>query len=217
MIKNKIALLGAVATLGVIGGGFISPAQAIVYNVSGLLADNTTLSGSFDYTPNTYSNWNITIAGSGVLSTTYNTATSFVSTSGTTDTTSSASQLILALNGSNFSTNNYQLVRLSFASPLTGTFPNNTSLVQGSFPGLGTAIGSITSATGDIGNGAANARESINSVPSSVTAVPWETDALSVIGVTSLFGFGVWKKIRRGVTLANSVDLSNPNEIQDPH
>ena len=37
MIKNKMALLGAVATLGMVGGGFVSPAQAIVYNVSGQL------------------------------------------------------------------------------------------------------------------------------------------------------------------------------------
>lgn len=27
-----------------------------------------------------------------------------------------------------------------------------------------------------------------------VTAVPWETDALSVVGTTLLFGFGIWKK-----------------------
>ena len=56
MIKNKMALLGAVATLGMVGGGFVSPAQAIVYNVSGQLADGNALSGSFDYSPNTYTN-----------------------------------------------------------------------------------------------------------------------------------------------------------------
>jgi len=39
MIKNKMALLGAVATLGMLGGGFVSPAQAVVYNVSGRLED----------------------------------------------------------------------------------------------------------------------------------------------------------------------------------
>jgi hypothetical protein len=26
------------------------------------------------------------------------------------------------------------------------------------------------------------------------TAVPWETDALSVVGTTLLFGFGIWRK-----------------------
>jgi hypothetical protein len=36
--------------------------------------------------------------------------------------------------------------------------------------------------------------EAINSVPSSVVAVPWETDALPVIGSTILFGFGLWTK-----------------------
>jgi hypothetical protein len=201
MIKNKMALLGAVATLGVLGGGFVFPAQAIVYNVSGQLADGNPISGSFDYSPNTYSNWNIVIAR-GVLAASYTTASSFVSTSGNADTISSASQLILALNGSNFGSNAYQLVRLSFVSPLTGTYPNVTSLVQGDFPGLGAPVGSITSATGNIGNGPLNAREAINSTPSSVTAVPWETDALSVIGVTTLFGFGVWTKRKRKVDLS---------------
>ena len=59
MIKTKMALLGAVAILGMVGGGFVSPAQAIVYNVSGQLADGSTLGGSFNYSPNTYSDWNI--------------------------------------------------------------------------------------------------------------------------------------------------------------
>ena len=35
-----------------------------------------------------------------------------------------------------------------------------------------------------------------------ITAVPWETDALSVIGVTTLFGFGVWTKRKRKVDLS---------------
>jgi hypothetical protein len=148
MIKNKMALFGAVATLGMLGGGFISPAQAIVYNVSGTLADTSTLSGSFDYSPDTYSNWNISITG-GLLAADYTTASSFISTS-------DASNLVLALNGSDLINNNFQLVRLTFASTLTGTFPDATSLVQGSFPGLGAPVGSITSAAGDIGNGTFN-------------------------------------------------------------
>jgi hypothetical protein len=194
MIKNKMALFGAVATLGMLGGGFISPAQAIVYNVSGTLADSSTLSGSFDYSPNTYSNWNISITG-GLLAADYTTASSFISTS-------DASNLVLALNGSDLINNNFQLVRLTFASTLTGTFPDATSLVQGSFPGLGAPVGSITSAAGDIGNGTFNAREAINSSGSAITAVPWETDALSVIGATTLFGFGVWTKRKRKVDLS---------------
>ena len=196
MIKNKIALFGAVATLGMLGGGFISPAQAIVYNVSGTLADSSTLSGSFDYSPDTYSNWNISITG-GLLAADYTTASSFISTS-------DASNLLLALNGSDLTNNNFQIVRLTFASTLTGTFPDATTLVQGSFPALAAPVGSITSAAGDIGNGTFNAREAINSSGSAITAtaVPWETDALSVIGVTTLFGFGVWNKRKRKVDLS---------------
>lgn len=200
MIKNKMALLGAVATLGMVGGGFVSPAQAIVYNVSGTLADNAILSGSFNYSSNSYSNWNISITG-GALGANYTTSSSFISTTGA-DTTSDASNLILALNGSDFTNNNFQLVRLVFNSALTGTSTDVTSLVQGSFPALGSPVGSITSAAGNIGNGALNAREAINSSGSSVTAVPWETDALSVIGATTLFGFGVWTKGKRKVDLS---------------
>ena len=196
MIKNKMALFGAVATLGMLGGGFISPAQAIVYNVSGTLADSSTLSGSFDYSPDTYSNWNISITG-GLLAADYTTASSFISTS-------DASNLLFALNGSDLTNNNFQIVRLTFASTLTGTLQDATTLVQGSFPALAAPVGSITSAAGDIGNGTFNAREAINSSGSAITAtaVPWETDALSVIGVTTLFGFGVWNKRKRKVDLS---------------
>ena len=204
MIKNKMALLGAVATLGMLGGGFVSPAQAVVYNVSGRLADGGFVNGSFNYSPNTYSDWSINVLSVSAtgLSAPYTTATSFVSTSGTADTISSATQLVLALNGSDFNANSYQLVRLTFASALTGTYPNATSLAQGSFPGLGAPIGSITSRTGTINGVAFNDRQAINSIPSSVTAVPWETDALSVIGATTLFGFGVWTKRKRKVDLS---------------
>ena len=35
----------------------------------------------------------------------------------------------------------------------------------------------------------------------SPTAVPWETDALSVVGTTILFGFGVWSKRKSAKSL----------------
>ena len=35
-------------------------------------------------------------------------------------------------------------------------------------------------------------------IRATVTPVPWETDALSVVGTTVLFGFGVWKKTKLG-------------------
>jgi hypothetical protein len=202
MIKNKMALLGAVATFGMLGGGFVSPAQAIVYNVSGQLADSAPLTGSFDYTPNTYTNWNITIGGSSAFGATYNTTTSFLSTTGTPGIISSPSQLVLVLNGSNLLSNDYQYVRLVFNSALTGTPSETRTFVQGSFPIDASAIGSLTSAAGTFNNGGARVQESIDGAGSSVTAVPWETDALSVIGVTTLFGFGVWTKRKRKVDLS---------------
>ena len=173
------------------------PAHAISYNVTGKLADGGSVSGSFDYNLNNYTNWNIGIAGSSakVLNVTYDTTSSFIPTSGAAGIISDASQLILALNGSDADlSSNYQFVRLSFASSLTGTLTDNTSLVQGQLPGGGASSGSITSAAGSINGTQLNAREAINSVPSSVVAVPWETDALPVIGSTVLFGFGLWAK-----------------------
>jgi hypothetical protein len=173
------------------------PAQAILYNVTGKLADGGNLTGSFDYNPNTYTNWNISIANSlnTTFNKTYDTTSSFVSISGSSGLISDASQLILALNGSDSDLNsNYLFVRLSFASPLTGTLTDNTSLVQGQLPGGGVSSGSITSGAGTLNGVALNSREAINGVPSSVVAVPWETDALPVIGSTVLFGFGLWAK-----------------------
>ena len=164
------------------------------------MANNSTLGGSLDYSSNSYSNWNIRITG-GAFAENYNTTSSFVSTTGTSDTISSANQLILALNGSDFTAGDFQLVRLVFNNALTGTSTDATTLVQGSFPALRSPTGSITSAAGNLGNGAFNGREAINSSGSSVTAVPWETDALSVIGAT-LFGFGVWTKRKRKVDLS---------------
>jgi len=193
MIKNKMALLGAVATLGMLGGSFVSPAQAIVYNVSANIAGGGTLSGSFDYTPTNYSDWNLTVAGtnflgSSVFNATYDTSSSFIASSDSTG-------LQVALNGSDLSGNNYQYIHLIFTNALTGVAGQGTTLVQGvNLP----PTPSIMAADG--GGGAATLL--INNSGSSVTAVPWETDALSVIGATTLFGFGVWTKRKRKVDLS---------------
>ena len=193
MIKNKMALLGAVATLGMLGGSFVSPAQAIVYNVSANIAGGGTLSGSFDYTPTNYSDWNLTVAGtnflgSSVFNATYDTSSSFIASSDSTG-------LQVALNGSDLSGSNYQYIHLIFTDALTGVAGQGTTLVQGvNLP----PTPSIMAADG--GGGAATLL--INNSGSSVTAVPWETDALSVIGATTLFGFGVWTKRKRKVDLS---------------
>jgi hypothetical protein len=140
----KASTMGGVMLMGL--NLLSQPAQAISYNVSGNLADGGSVSGSFDYNPNTYTNWNISIANSlnTTFNKTYDTTSSFVSTSGSSGLISDASQLILALNGSDFNTDNYQFVRLSFVTSLTGTSTDVTSLVQGSFPVSG-SLGSVTS------------------------------------------------------------------------
>ena len=191
MIKNKMALLGAVATLGMLGGGFVSPAQAVVYNVSANLAGGGTLSGSFDYTPTNYTNWDFTVSGValglGQFNTTYNTNSSFILSSNSTG-------LQVGLNGSDISGGNYQYIHLVFTNALTGVAGQSTTLVQGTNP----STPSIMAADG----GGGFASVIINNSGSSATAVPWETDALSVIGATTLFGFGVWTKRKRKVDLS---------------
>jgi hypothetical protein len=190
MIKNKMALLGAVATLGMVGGGFVFPAQAIVYNVSANLAGGGTLSGFFDYTPTTYTDWDFTVSGTtlglGQFNTTYDINSSFILSSDSTG-------LQVALNGSDIGTGNYQYIHLSFTDALT-VAGQSTTLVQGTNP----LTPSIMAADG----GGGFASIVINNSGSSVVAVPWETDALSVIGATTLFGFGVWTKRKRKVDLS---------------
>ena len=50
-----------------------------------------------------------------------------------------------------------------------------------------------------ISSGFSDTNESI--VSSTLTPVPWETDALSVVGTTILFGFGVWAKRKSAKSL----------------
>ena len=47
-----------------------------------------------------------------------------------------------------------------------------------------------------------NFRGTDNSIVSStLTPVPWETDALSVVGTTILFGLGIWSKRKSAKSL----------------
>jgi hypothetical protein len=72
MIKHQVALLGAVATLGILGGGFVSPAQAISikYNVSGTFLGAGNLTGSFDYDSTTSTYQNIDLTSNSLIGTT---------------------------------------------------------------------------------------------------------------------------------------------------
>ena len=197
MIKNKMALLGAAATLGVMGGAFVSPAQAIslTYNLeNGSFTSGGLITGSFNYdaSNSTYSAFSLTSTSTAignVLGTTYNytytLANSDLSGASSTGFTLVSKQAPLTRG-----------IVFSFASSLPST-PGATVNVNrytgfsGSSETYFNAAQSQTITAGLAGD-----------VTISASAVPWETDALSVIGVTTLFGFGVWNKRKRKVDLS---------------
>ena len=200
MIKNKMALLGAAATLGVMGGAFVSPAQAIslTYNLeNGSFTSGGLITGSFNYdaSNSTYSAFSLTSTSTAignVLGTTYNytytLANSDLSGASSTGFTLVSKQAPLTRG-----------IVFSFASSLPST-PGATVNVNrytgfsGSSETYFNAAQSQTITAGLAGDVTISA--------SSASAVPWETDALSVIGVTTLFGFGVWNKRKRKVDLS---------------
>ena len=197
MIKNKMALLGAAATLGVMGGAFVSPAQAIplTYNLENAsFTSGGLITGSFNYdaSNSTYSAFSLTSTSTAignVLGTTYNYTYTLANS-----TLSGASPT-----GFTLVSNEAPLIRgivFSFASSLPSTVGSTVNVnpytgFSGSSETYFNAAQSQTITAGLAGD-----------VTISASAVPWETDALSVIGVTTLFGFGVWNKRKRKVDLS---------------
>ncbi|MFM7575197.1 MAG: hypothetical protein ACKO4S_19050 [Snowella sp.] len=216
MIKNKMALLGAAATLGVMGGAFVSPAQAITLNGfdSWFSAGGVTV-GDKTFTLDSFSaNWanaDININEIGVGSGIYQVAVNPINAS-TPDTYTF--RYSVTVNDPNFT-----IVSANLNSNVTNA-TTTTNVTSGGFGG--TALGSsplvstgVLATTGLFGGQSTVFFENstvldsapgsvINSVSNTVTQVPvpWETDALSVIGVTTLFGFGVWNKRKRKVDLS---------------
>ena len=129
------------------------------------------------------------------FNTTYDTNSSFLGFSHPTDSTG----FQLALNGADLDIG-FQYIHLRFTDALTGVAGQTTTLDRGTHP----TVPSIMVAYGGGGDNLFDDYYTIeiNNFGSSVTAVPWETDALSVIGATTLFGFGVWTKRKRKVDLS---------------
>ncbi|MFN5513170.1 MAG: hypothetical protein ACK5CA_00030 [Cyanobacteriota bacterium] len=193
MQTKKLVLLAALTTGATVGSlALTPPAEAILYNVSANLADVGTISGSFEYSPTTYSNWSLIVSGTtlggGAFNTTYNTSNSFLGTN-------NSIILQVLLNGSDVSAGNYQYVALRFTDALTGVAGQSTTLVQGTNP----LTPSIMVADG----GGGFASIVINNSSSNVTAVPLESDALPIIGAAAFMAGGLWFKRRRTQAKAN--------------
>ena len=206
MIKNKMALLGAVTTFGMMGGAFASPAQAILLSDGGSLT-----AGGYTVTLDTFG------ASDGGDTTTWGQFDATFVQNGNTNNylfdIGGASQLTAP--GTYFQ-------QYSISGPAITDFittmnsfatTGNTQIWSDSFGG--TSVASLTVASSTlitpnlttlfvrntyvVGSDPASF---LSSASNQVTAVPWETDALSVIGVTTLFGFGVWTKRKRKVDLS---------------
>jgi hypothetical protein len=210
MIKNKMALLGVAATVGVMGGAFVSPAQAISLSAGvgqTLTAGGLTLTlGSFSATGATANigAWGDFDATFELIDGTYVFDIGAENQLGSGDAGTYTQQYsVTPVPGSLFITT-FNAFNTSGTTELwtggfDGTPVDNLVVPESTFPAFpvsGTLYVrntyTLSSAPGSL----------LSSATNQLVPVPWETDALSVIGVTTLFGFGVWNKRKRKVDLS---------------
>lgn len=178
---TKLIIKSAIAGGTLIGLGLLSaPAQAIsLWNWSFTGNDNQSASGTFqtaDVTPTAGVTYSITgITG------TYN--------------RDSVAYTITGLSNSFSATNTFQWNGTS-SSPVfsdsNGISFNTTSQEVNFFYGGGSGGYEAVNVTGTNFSGIND--YIVSSTLSPATPVPWETDALPVVGSTILFGLGVWAK-----------------------
>ena len=207
MIKNKMALLGAVTTFGMMGGAFAFPAQAILLSAGGTLT-----AGGYTVTLDTFG-----VSGGGDI-------TSWGQFDATFQQNAQTNNYIFDVGGaSQVTTAGTYFQQYSISGPAITRFiatmnsfatTGNTQIWSDNFGGTSVASLTVPSVTPISNLTTLFVRNTyvVGSDPASflssgsnqvtVTAVPWETDALSVIGVTTLFGFGVWTKRKRKVDLS---------------
>jgi hypothetical protein len=190
---QRIAVLTGLSVACVLGSGALSPAHAILtrYNVTNTTFSNGgTLSGSFQSDGSVYQDINLNVtAGTtpGVFTDfTYTSANSTVS-----DITSSGFRL------DNTSGTLSRFLALQFDTSLPLSIGSSTTLSISPSP--------FVTATNEIGFDAT--ATSLRGVTGGiVTAVPWETDALPLVGATIAFGAGAVAK--RKIAQAKSKNLN---------
>ena len=189
MNLQKIALLTGLSVASVLGSGALSPAHAIVttnYEISGgTFSDGGTLGGYFKYDGSTYTDWSFSVtqgSGTSLLSAfTYSAAqgstlSNFSSSGFTLDYTNPAFQRTLVV---------------AFDQALPLSIGQSTAITKSDPPFFaGTREFAFNT-------GSSNSRGISGGI---VTAVPWETDALPLVGATIAFGAGVFvkRKIAQG-------------------
>jgi len=213
---QRIALLTVLTVASVLGSGALSPAHAIVttYVISNAtLSDGGRLSGSFDYNPLTsiYSTFNILVSSSpsntqqsALTYTLSNTRTllnsySYQNEDGDSFIVGLAQGFNLrlsaaALSGSGVSS---RRISLNFGAPLTAVNGTTTSIIAGD-PNNSPNF----APSGEFSNSSSISQQRGLLPGAFITAqaVPWETDALPLVGATMVFGAGVFvkRKIAQG-------------------
>jgi hypothetical protein len=200
MKANFFQLITGAAIVGTIGSGVFTPAQAIQVwslNFAPEVAGATgTGTGSLTYDDvdrtltivSTFSGLSGTTTNAHIHAPTASPGTGFVGVA--------VPFLLNPPNSSGFplevTSGSYNAVlNLALDSTYNTTFRNNF--------GGGTAAGAEAALITSLNAGTAYYNIHTNAFPGGeirafATPVPWETDALPVVGTTLLFGFGIWKK-----------------------
>lgn len=182
MNLQKIAVLTGLSLASVLGSGALSTAYAIVTNykiTDGTFSNGGTLTGYFKYDGSNYTNWYFTVTRAS--STSLLSDFTYRAANGSTLSNFSSSGLTL----------DYQLA--DFERTLVVSFDKALPLSIGQSTTITKSIRPFNAGTREsaFNNEASNSRGISGGI---VTAVPWETDALPLMGATIAFGAGAFAK-----------------------
>jgi hypothetical protein len=198
MNLQKIALLIGLSVASVLGSGAFSTADAILttYNITnGVFSNGGTLNGSFKFDGSVYQDINLNVTPG--------------STTGllTDFTYTSVNSVLSNVSPSGFKLNHKILVlEKEFNRAITLKFESPLPLSAGSSTTLTPSIPAFFDPSNEVAfsDGASNLRGITSG--GIVTAVPWETDVLPLVGATIAFGAGAVAK--RKIAQAKSKNLN---------
>jgi len=184
MNLQKIALLTGLSVASVLGSGALSPAHAIVTNyeiTGGTFSNGGTLRGYFKYDGSTYTDWSFSVTEAN--STSLLSAFTYSAAQGSTLSDFSPSGFTL----------DYKLANPQFQRTLVVSFDKALPLSIGQSTNITKSTAPFFTGTREFAfnTGASNSRGISGGI---VTAVPWETDALPLVGATIAFGAGAFAK-----------------------
>lgn len=184
MNLQKIALLTGLSVASVLGSGALSPAHAIVTNyeiTGGTFSNGGTLSGYFKYDGSTYTDWSFSVTEAN--NTFLLSAFTYSAAQGSTLSDFSPSGFTL----------DYKLANPQFQRTLVVSFDEALPLSIGQSTNITKSNTPFLTGTREFAfnTEATNSRGISGGI---VTAVPWETDALPLVGATIAFGAGAFAK-----------------------